>query len=47
MFAYAAIIGSFLLLMIALGLYVSRRVDSADDWAVAGRSLGVVVSTGT
>ncbi|EXG78609.1 sodium:solute symporter family protein [Cloacibacillus evryensis] len=47
MFAYAAIIGSFLLLMIVLGLYVSRRVDSADDWAVAGRSLGVVVSTGT
>src|SRR6184192_79603 len=35
-----AVLAGYALLLIAVGLFISRRVKKADDFLVAGRSLG-------
>jgi SSS family solute:Na+ symporter len=37
----------YLLIMLAIGLYASRRVENSADFVVAGRRLGIWLSTGT
>lgn len=37
----------YLAIMLAIGLYASRRVESSADFVVAGRRLGIWLSTGT
>ena len=37
----------YLLISVAIGLFVARRVHNTQDFAVAGRSLPVYVVTGT
>ena len=44
---YAVIIAIVMTVIFALGIYISKRVSSAEDWQVAGRQLGIVLSTGT
>ena len=44
---YIVVMAIYLLLILAVGMYVSRTVKDSDDWAVAGRSLGVLPAAGT
>ncbi len=37
----------YLLIMLAIGLYASRRIESSADFVVAGRRLGIWLSTGS
>lgn len=37
----------FLVLLLAIGVYVSRKIKDEEDWFVAGRNLGVVPLVGT
>ncbi|MED5413781.1 MAG: sodium:solute symporter, partial [Candidatus Latescibacterota bacterium] len=37
----------YLAIMLAIGLYASRRVEGSADFVVAGRRLGIWLSTGT
>jgi SSS family transporter len=41
------IIATYLLLMVAVGIWFQRRVKNLDDYALAGKSLGYVVMIGT
>ena len=43
----AVIIVLYLVAMLGLGLWATRRAHSQDDYRVAGRSLGMVMYTGT
>ena len=43
----AAIVGVYLLAMLGIGFYLSKRVRSASDFLVAGRKLGLVLTTAT
>jgi SSS family transporter len=47
MLTYGLIIVGFIALILVVGVILSKRVDTADDWAVAGRSLGVIPLAGT
>ncbi|MDR1711011.1 MAG: sodium:solute symporter family protein [Propionibacteriaceae bacterium] len=40
-------VGAYFLVMIGIGVWASRRVKNADDYNLAGRSLGPVVLAGT
>jgi SSS family solute:Na+ symporter len=43
----ALIVSLYLLLMVAIGFVLARRVRSASDFLVAGRKLGLVLTTAT
>ncbi len=43
----AFVVGVYLLLMVAIGFVLARRVSSASDFLVAGRKLGLVLTTAT
>jgi transporter, SSS family len=40
-------IGIYFLLMLVIGIYSSRKVKTSSDWMVAGKQMGLIVSTGT
>lgn len=40
-------LGIFMIAMLAIGWFVSSRVEGIDDYVVAGRKLGLFVGTGT
>ena len=40
-------IGAYILVQLAIGIIVSRRIRTEDDYLVAGRSLGPVLATFT
>lgn len=44
---YAVVIALVMAVLLFLGLYIAKKVESAEDWQVAGRQLGIVLSTGT
>jgi sodium/proline symporter len=44
---YIVVLAIYLAMMLGLGVFVSRFVKTSDDWAVAGRSLGVFPSACT
>ncbi|HYF84422.1 MAG TPA: sodium:solute symporter family protein [Clostridia bacterium] len=44
---YAIVISVFLLALLLIGMYVSRKIKNEKDWMVAGQSLGVIPLTGT
>ncbi len=43
----AFVVGVYLLLMVAIGFVLARRVRSASDFLVAGRKLGLILTTAT
>jgi SSS family solute:Na+ symporter len=43
----AGIVGFYLVAMIAVGVFLSRRVQSASDFLLAGRKLGLALTTAT
>ena len=43
----ALVVITYLLVLIALGVYMSRRVKRASDFLVAGRNLGLALTTAT
>ena len=40
-------VGLYLLVSIGIGLYAARRVQSSQDYVVAGRSLPLYITTAT
>lgn len=44
---YSLMMLLYLIIILLAGIFVSKYVKNADDWAVAGRSLGIIPSTGT
>lgn len=44
---YVAVVILFLSIMVLIGIIFSRKAKSAEDWLVAGHSLGVIPSIGT
>ena len=40
-------VGAYLLLLVGLGVYYSRKIESSDDFVLANKSLGSWVLAGT
>lgn len=44
---YGSIMIIYLIVMLVVGLLVSRKISNAEDWMVAGRTLNIPLSVGT
>lgn len=47
MFIYGMIVIAFMAMVLIIGIVLSKRIENADDWAVAGRKLGIIPMAGT
>lgn len=47
MLTYGIIIAAFIALIMVIGIVLAKRIETADDWAVAGRRLGTIPLAGT